>query len=883
MLHKINGNKWCLCALAWHMPKADASHGFYMYDLWLACTSFWVHYYYVFLSLTTSTTAASTNNIPQCPTVQRMHGVSFCFILFLFLSQACHTITNKMGWPGDAETHVNTFGVVSSSHSRITAVLCHWISSPISLLHSGDCLCFVPVAGSNSKPQLSAHPYSCCHVIVCPAPHILKSLLCLAAGPCLWVALFLSMHSGECLYFVPIVTSCWLEFQLHCCCASPGCWPLFITLASSPCSPAQIVVCLVQIVTIMDHFECTNRVTLSKLSLLSLSALVCIALLLVHCLSYVYLGPSHDLWCSVCCFHPSWPVSYIIVKKICQVVYCDNCNKIILLDILQSDACTAGWNSDSMPPDTMSAPTLFPATADGHGVMTQLVRAKACCWCVNHQAMVWVTIQLTHGHSHNTPLQCIITPTPTINSSQDWHFFIASLHYNSKISVESCTALTEKVKKYLVGPMPPEEFLKTFFPLDKISQETEAEVFKVGCYKDTVQAVKERLAYGPFVSPLNGRPQPALTIRLDFKIKTTETFMPGFSAVDSSNYPDCHQSSKFPFKVKPDISVYASCKPSYPTELVSVEIFIEFKWNNTNDPFCDDTQETFTHPSKNADDTLGQITSYVVLHLATQFRTHIYSILIIRCLARILHWDRLGMIMMEAFEYDQCPYLAEFFCWYSRAPDDMCGKDGTVSMPTYAKECTARCALALTHKPDVPLHKLAIIPLDKDPLYFITPPPILTLYAPPGRATCSFEAYDIATSQVVFLKDSWRIMLPGIKPEGLVYAKLNSANVCWTPNCLAWEDILDPYHITQTQNFTQAKWARTLNDALNNSLNKHQFLCHQHTCLILNVIGSTLLEYQSSFEMVSTVRNGLIGEGSKATAGPCDNNVTLFSPGWCLY
>ena len=108
-----------------------------------------------------------------------------CILLFYFIPQACHTVTNEMGRPGDAETHMNTFGVVSSSHSRITAVLCHWISSPISLPHSGDCLCFVPVAGSNSKPQLSAHPYSCCHVIVCPAPHILKSLLCLAAGPCL--------------------------------------------------------------------------------------------------------------------------------------------------------------------------------------------------------------------------------------------------------------------------------------------------------------------------------------------------------------------------------------------------------------------------------------------------------------------------------------------------------------------------------------------------------------------------------------------------------------------------------------------------------------------------------------------------------------------------
>ena len=87
----------------------------------------------------------------------------------------------------------------------------------------------------------------------------------------------------------------------------------------------------------------------------------------------------------------------------------------------------------------------------------------------------------------------------------------------------------------------------------------------------------------------------------------------------------------------------------------------------------------------------------------------------------------------------------------------------------------------------------------------------------------------------------------------------------------------------QTQNFTQAKWAHTSNDASNNSPNKHQFLCHQHTRLVLNVIRSSLLEYQSSFEMVSAMWNGLIGEGSKATAGPCDNNMMLFSPGRCLY
>jgi len=75
-----------------------------------------------------------------------------------------------------------------------------------------------------------------------------------------------------------------------------------------------------------------------------------------------------------------------------------------------------------------------------------------------------------------------------------------------KYHVESHTTLAEEVKKHLVGLMPPKEFLKTFFPSDKISQETKAKVFKVGCYKDTMQAMKERSAYGPFVSPLNGHP-----------------------------------------------------------------------------------------------------------------------------------------------------------------------------------------------------------------------------------------------------------------------------------------------------------------------------------------------------------------------------------------
>jgi hypothetical protein len=85
--------------------------------------------------------------------------------------------------------------------------------------------------------------------------------------------------------------------------------------------------------------------------------------------------------------------------------------------------------------------------------------------------------------------------------------------------------------------------------------------------------------------------------------------------------------------------------------------------------------------SNAAKDTLGQITSYAAVQLSAQFRTHIYSILIVRNTARILRWDRSGTIVTEAFDYDQSPYLVEFFLRYSAAPAAMRGKDETVLTP----------------------------------------------------------------------------------------------------------------------------------------------------------------------------------------------------------
>jgi hypothetical protein len=60
--------------------------------------------------------------------------------------------------------------------------------------------------------------------------------------------------------------------------------------------------------------------------------------------------------------------------------------------------------------------------------------------------------------------------------------------------------MAHEMKKYIVGPMPAEQFLDDFLPTKHIPDYQRRE-FHAGCYDDTVNARKELNAYEPFVSP----------------------------------------------------------------------------------------------------------------------------------------------------------------------------------------------------------------------------------------------------------------------------------------------------------------------------------------------------------------------------------------------
>ena len=68
-----------------------------------------------------------------------------------------------------------------------------------------------------------------------------------------------------------------------------------------------------------------------------------------------------------------------------------------------------------------------------------------------------------------------------------------------KYCVESCSAMADEMRKYLIGPMPSSDFLDEFFPLRELRGLSKVPNFNPGCYDKVVQVMKEKKAYKPFV------------------------------------------------------------------------------------------------------------------------------------------------------------------------------------------------------------------------------------------------------------------------------------------------------------------------------------------------------------------------------------------------
>jgi len=345
-------------------------------------------------------------------------------------------------------------------------------------------------------------------------------------------------------------------------------------------------------------------------------------------------------------------------------------------------------------------------------------------------------------------------------------------------------------------------------------------------------------------------------LAITIQITAIKPFAPSLDFINSSATTDRSGQTEFSFEIKPDICAYVKgCKRRDPSDVSRAEIIIEFKWHQSDDPFCepyplpgDPNRSTFLRDNKSGRDTLGQITSYAAAQLGSQFRTHIYSVLIVKDYARLIRWDRSGAIVTEAIHYNHNPALAEFFRRYHKAPPNIRGVDPTVTVPTYKEICLTRQCLDL--KDNVTLVKMTV-PTGDTECSYIAPTPKAQPYTPPGRATRGFVAYDLQRRRKVFVKDTWRVDLPDIEREGETYELLAGAQVRNIASCSAAGDIGD--HRTLTQLYANKPWA---------CKGKRDLVPHQHYRLVLDVIGDNLTEFPSSREMLRYMVHALEGKQS---------------------
>ncbi|KAI0321323.1 hypothetical protein OF83DRAFT_345750 [Amylostereum chailletii] len=288
----------------------------------------------------------------------------------------------------------------------------------------------------------------------------------------------------------------------------------------------------------------------------------------------------------------------------------------------------------------------------------------------------------------------------------------------------------------------------------------------------------------------------------------------------------------------------------------------------------------------------GQVTSYAMTMFENSSRVFVFSVLIIQEEARFMRWDRSGVIFSERFNWLETDYLAEFFWRFNHMTPVQRGFDPTVTTPSEKEEQIARKAFQAvkdkTYK--------ALLPTQNDPLRrfqvwdgadfhtVITGRAHVFPRTFPGRSTFGYvgvDLTDLASPTVVFLKDSWRLSVDGMVPEGKIYERLKEKNVTNLPDYRYGGDVpLDPtppppppspppqeegcsstalpspptlpqpreVQKTLTQEYTKRKWAFWTGDIYE----------HTHHRIVLGKIGRPLNTFTSTKELCQVLFDALL-------------------------
>ncbi|GBE82886.1 hypothetical protein SCP_0412730 [Sparassis crispa] len=260
----------------------------------------------------------------------------------------------------------------------------------------------------------------------------------------------------------------------------------------------------------------------------------------------------------------------------------------------------------------------------------------------------------------------------------------------------------------------------------------------------------------------------------------------------------------------------------------------EFKRHSTqDDPFEDDGPEEDEEDVCGATESKtgrrrknrGQIVSYAAMMFARQQRCFVFTVLLLGDCARIFRWDRAGAIVTHRFNYKNTDYLTEFLWRFSHLEEQQQGYDLSAEL-VEPGSTDYKLMNDMAHKklpvndyarqsfeksiadPSWARWKLRIVSgmeltnvnatNEDDVRYFLVGKPHFKAFGMAGRGTRGYVAIDCKEKRFVFLKDAWRVNLPGIEQEGTVLDRLNNVKVTKIPTLVCHGDVPEQATVTQS-------------------------------------------------------------------------------------
>ncbi|KAI0359590.1 hypothetical protein OH77DRAFT_1395667, partial [Trametes cingulata] len=308
------------------------------------------------------------------------------------------------------------------------------------------------------------------------------------------------------------------------------------------------------------------------------------------------------------------------------------------------------------------------------------------------------------------------------------------------------------------------------------------------------------------------------------------------------------------------------------TKWADIELAIECKTQaGRDDPFEDDEEKdgapepTGYHRRK----VLGQIMSYASLVFQNQHRTHAWTLLIIGDAARLVRWDRSGVIASHKIEYVKQPITLTRFLWrLVRLSDLQRGHDPT-AVRIRPDSVDYRLMVERANKPvfqdGTPIGEHALLLFlnslkNEQPWWrlrvddargqrhFLVGAPHFITSALAGRGTRGYVALDESSpdASLVYLKDAWRVAHDRIPQEGKTLSDLNSDDnggpVDGVPTML--------YHGDVEEQVTQAQeaWRKKHPDEATCPLKTHR-----HYRLVVAEVGLPMSAFSDSRELVGLI------------------------------